>query len=64
MPFAGTSEPARGVFGFPTGDLTLAGEYAVTVEFTETRAELSRLLSKKTAVLRSSAATFQVRLRA
>ena len=57
---AGTSRPAEGVYGFPTGDLTLAEEYAVTAEFTETRSELTRLLTKKTAVLRSSAATFQV----
>ena len=57
---AGTSRPTEGMYGFPTGDLSLAGEYAVTAEFTETRAELTRLLTKKTAVLRSSAATFQV----
>ena len=50
----------EGVHAFPTGALTLAGEYAVTAEFTETRSELARLLTKKTAVLRSSAAVLQV----
>ena len=62
MSYAGTSRPGEMTYGFPTGDLTLAGEYAVTADFTETRAELTRLLTKKTAVLRSSASTFQVLL--
>lgn len=57
---AGSSVVAEGIYGFPTGELTLAGEYAATVEFTETRTELTRSLTKKTAVLRSSAAAFEV----
>ena len=32
----------------------------MTAEFRETRSELTRVLTKKTAVLRSSAATFEV----
>ena len=57
---AGSSRPEEGAYDFPTEALTLAGEYAVTAEFRETRSELTRVLTKKTAVLRSSAATFEV----
>jgi hypothetical protein len=57
---AGSSRPEEGAYAFPTEALTLAGEYAVTAEFRETRSELTRVLMKKTAVLRSSAATFEV----
>ena len=57
---AGNSRPEEGAYAFPTEALTLAGEYAVTAEFRETRSELTRVLTKKTAVLRSCAATFEV----
>lgn len=63
MSCAGSSRPGEGVYGFPSEELTQAGEYAVTAEFTETRSELTRLLTKKTAVLRSPAATFRVTFR-
>ena len=56
---AGSSSAAEGIYGFPTGELALAGEWVATVEYTESRADLSRGLTKKTAVLRSPAATFE-----
>ena len=59
MSCAGSSSAAEGIFGFPTGELALAGEWVATVEYTEPRADLARGLTKKSAVLRSPAATFE-----
>lgn len=39
-----------------------SGEWTAVVEYTEQRPELSKALTKREAVLRSTAATFQVRL--
>lgn len=49
------------VFSFATDSLVTAGEWAAVMEYAEQRPELSRALTKREAVLRSTAATFQAR---
>jgi len=60
---AGSSRPEEGMYAYETNILKLAGEYAVTAEFTETRPELMRLLTRRTSTLRSPPAAFHVHLR-
>ena len=51
----------QGIYAFCTEALVTAGEWTAVVEYAEQRPELSKALTKREAVLRSTAATFQVR---
>lgn len=57
---AGERAEEQGIYAFCTEALVTAGEWTAVVEYTEQRPELSKALTKREAVLRSTAATFQV----
>lgn len=57
---AGQEAEEQGSYAFCTEPLVAAGEWTAVVEYTEHRPELSKALTKRDAVLRSTAVTFQV----
>jgi hypothetical protein len=57
---AGAGADQAGAFAFASGELTAAGEWAATAEFSEQRAELTCALPKRDLTQRSPSCTFQV----